>query len=202
MKLFHSPTSPYVRKVMVVAHEAGLADQVQILPAKAHPIDRDPALVAENPLGKVPTLLTGDGEVLFDSRVICDYLAQRGSSDLIPSGGAARWRALTGQALADGLLDAAILVRYEATVKPEGERSQGWIDAQLFKIDGAVDALDARAEDYAGRVDIAAISAACAIGYLDFRFTERDWRARTPRLAEWFAGFSERASMIATRPPA
>src|SRR5580698_10052389 len=113
MKLCYSPTSPYVRKCLVAAEELGLRNKLELLPAAAHPVDRDRALVAHNPLGKVPTLITDDGGVLYDSRVICDYLNALGDGRLVPPQGAARWNVYRDQALADGMMEAAILVRYE-----------------------------------------------------------------------------------------
>lgn len=111
MKLFYSPTSPFVRKVMVVAHELGLADRLERLPSAAHPVNRDKSIISHNPLGQVPTLLTDDGQVLADSRVICEYLDDLAGGGLFPKAGAARWRALVDQTLGDGLLGAALLAR-------------------------------------------------------------------------------------------
>src|SRR5260221_10537422 len=114
MKLFFSPASPFVRKVLVVAIELGMEGRIERLPSAVHPVNRDQAVVAKNPLGQVPTLLLDDGTPLHDSRVICEYLdAQAGGARLFPAPGAARWQALTEQSVADGLLDAAILSRYE-----------------------------------------------------------------------------------------
>ena len=119
MKLYHSTTSPYVRKVMVVAIELGLADRIELVPAKVSPVVRTAPVIADNPLGKLPTLVADDGMVIFDSRVIVEHLdALAGGGRLIPASGAARWRALTDQALADGILDAALLERYEVSLRP------------------------------------------------------------------------------------
>src|ERR1700727_389130 len=104
MKLYYSATSPFVRKCLVSAHELGLRGRIELLPAAPHPVNRDRALVACNPLGKVPTLVTEDGAVLYDSRVICEYLNALGDGHLIPKQPAARWAALVDQALADGLM--------------------------------------------------------------------------------------------------
>ena len=123
MKLYFSPTSPYVRKCLVSAHELGLVDRIQLLAANAHPVQRDATLIASNPLGKVPTLLTDDGTPLYDSRVICEYLDHLAGGSLFPRTGDARWAALTLQSLADGMLDAALLARYEQAVRPEPLRA-------------------------------------------------------------------------------
>ncbi|MCJ9712167.1 glutathione S-transferase N-terminal domain-containing protein, partial [Bordetella hinzii] len=119
MKLLYAPTSPYVRKVMVCAHLTGQAGRIQWLDSAAHPIRRDARIAAHNPLAKVPTLILDNGQALYDSRVICEYLASSaGDEHLFPATGAARWQALTWQALGDGLLDAALLARYEHTARP------------------------------------------------------------------------------------
>jgi len=114
MKLFYSQTSPFVRKCLVTAHELGLAPRLELKPAAAHPVNRDRSVVERNPLGKIPTLVTDAGAVFFDSRVICEYLNGLGDGHLLPTVGEARFAILTDQALADGLMDAAVLARYES----------------------------------------------------------------------------------------
>ena len=121
MQIHFSPASPFVRKVMVAAHELGLVDRLETLPSAAHPVNRDQSILARNPLGQVPTLVTDDGRTLYDSRVICEYLNDLGRGSLFPAG-EARWRALTEQALGDGMLAAAVLTRYESVVRPEAKR--------------------------------------------------------------------------------
>jgi glutathione S-transferase len=200
MKLFHSPTSPFVRKCVVAAHEVGLQDRLEWVAAAPHPVSRDRALVASNPLGQVPTLVTEDGMVLYDSRVICEYLDSLCGGRLIPGGGG-RWTALVEQALADGLLDAAVLTRYETAVRPEGLRWSDWVAGQMDKVSCALAELERRAAALTGRVDVGSIAVACALGYLDFRFTALAWRARCPELARWFDRFDARESMRATAPP-
>ncbi len=200
MRLFFASPSPFVRKVMVCAFELGLEDRIERLSAAAHPIDRDMAIVAENPLGKVPTLLTNEGIALFDSRVICEYLADKAGSDMLFPNGPARWTALRDQALADGLLDAAILARYEHIMRPEELVWQRWSDGQIAKIESALDHLAEGAAALAGRIDIGTISIGCALGYLDFRFAHLNWRLGRGGLAEWFEMFSRRPSMEASRP--
>jgi glutathione S-transferase len=201
MKLFYSPTSPYVRKCLVAAQELGLRAKIEFLPAAAHPVDRDRALVAQNPLGKVPTLLTDDGAVLYDSRVICDYLNSLGDGRLIPAQGPSRWSVYRDQALADGMMEAAILVRYETFARPEPLRWKGWIDGQLDKVICGLAELEQRADSLGQRVDVGTIAIGCALGYLDFRYVSLGWHGSYPKLAAWFARFGERESMAATRPP-
>lgn len=201
MKLYWAPTSPFVRKVMVVAIETGQAGEIETVFSAAHPINRDPAVVADNPLGKIPTLDTGEGLSLFDSRVICEYLdARAGGGAVLPVAGRARWQALARQALADGLLDAAILARYERLMRPEELQYPVWREAQLAKIHASLAAMEAEAQTLPQDGNIGAISTGCALGYLDFRYPELDWRARAPDLARWFAAYDERPAMRETRP--
>jgi glutathione S-transferase len=202
LRVYYSPYSPFVRKVLVCAAELGVP--VERLACNANPVTRDATVVARNPLGQVPTLLMGEHEdeqdrALYDSRVICEYLdAPYGK--LFPAAGEARWRALREQALADGLLGAALLMRYEQVIRPEGLRYAPWFDGQHEKVGSALDQLAAWAPEFGERVDIGTITAACALGYLDLRFPDEGWRSRTA-LADWFARFSARASMQATRHP-
>ncbi len=201
MQLFHSPASPFVRKCLVCAHELGLRGRLQLVTAAPHPVNRDRNLIGHNPLGKIPTLITDEQTVLYDSRVICEYLNSLGDGHLLPRDGAARWQVLVEQSLADGLLDAAVLTRYETAVRPEALRWESWTAGQMDKVDCALAALEASADAASARVDLGAISVACALGYLDFRYGSLGWRSRHPRLAAWFARFGERESMRATRPP-
>jgi len=201
MKLFHAPTSPYVRKVMVVAHETGQTDDLELHFSGTTPVAGDPELLSSNPLGKIPALVLEDGSCLFDSRVICEYLAARaGDGGLFPASGAVRWQALTRQALGDGLLDAALLARYEWLMRAEEFRSAEWRAAQLGKVKLALDRIEALAPELEDDLTIGAISLGCALGYLDFRFPELVWRQDRPAAERWFARFGARPSMIATQP--
>ena len=195
MKLFFSPTSPYVRKCLAVAVECGLVDRIEFLGSAAHPIQRDKSIIEANPLGKVPTLLTDDGQILYDSRVIAEYLNDLGRGKLFPAPGPQRWQALTLQALGDGILDAALLARYEQAARAEGERSKAWQAGQMDKIATSLADLERRAAELADRVDIGTLTLGCALWYLDLRFSDLGWRASYPRLAEWQAAFSQRDSM-------
>jgi glutathione S-transferase len=197
MKLFHSPASPFVRKVMVIAHETG--QDIEILPCKVSPVSRDDAVAAGNPLSKIPTLLTPDG-ALYDSRVICQYLdAQHGGAPMYPAAGPARWTALRREALADGLLEAALLARYETVLRPAEGVSDAILQGHLTKIAAALSALEAETADLTG-VDAGTVAIGCALGYLDFRFADMDWRSPNPALAAWFETFGARASMVRTAP--
>jgi glutathione S-transferase len=203
MKLRYAPTSPYVRKVTVLALEAGLDGKIERIPTASAPDKPNPELGRENPLNKVPCLLTDDGLVLYDSPVICEYLdAQHSGRKLFPAGNA-RWTALRQMALADGILDAALLRRYEG-LRPENERSTGWDKAQKLKIEQSLDSLEGEVNpDPAGdQISIGHVSVGCALGYLDFRFAHEDWRKGRPNLAKWYEGMAKRPSMAMTVPPA
>jgi glutathione S-transferase len=199
MKLRHNSASPFVRKVMVCAHELGLADKIELLNTAVSPVEANATLAGENPLMKIPALVTDDGEVLFDSPVICEYLdSLAGGGKLFPAG-KARWTALRQQALGDGILDALILCRYEIAARPEEKRFAGWTDGQLKKAHQGLAVLEQ--EDLSGRT-IGTITAGCTLGYLDFRFPNDGWRTRHPGLAEWYKAVEALPSMQATRPPA
>jgi glutathione S-transferase len=200
VKIFYAPPSPYVRKTLVAAHELGLRERIELVPAAAHPINRDRTVVAHNPLGKIPTLLTDDGAALYDSRVICEYLNELGNGSLVPQRGAARWSVLTEQALADGILDAAVLVRYETVVRPEPLRWNDWVTGQMEKVTSSLDLIERRVAGFGDRVDLGTIAVGCALGYLDFRFASLAWRDKRAGAAKWFERFGARASMVATRP--
>jgi glutathione S-transferase len=203
MRLFHSPTSPYVRKVMILLHEVGLLDRVELVRAAGTPLDPGTLPVDRNPLGKVPVLETVDGAV-FDSRVICRYLDNLAQAGAYPAG-AGIWRTLTLEALADGILDAALLIVYETRLRPEEVRFAPWTDAQATKIMRALDGLEA---DWVGHLtapregcpDMGAMAVGAALGYVDFRLGHLDWRSGRPGLAAWEAAFAQRPSMVATVP--
>jgi glutathione S-transferase len=153
------------------------------VPAAPHPVNRDPTVVARNPLGKIPTLLTDDGAVLYDSRVVCEYLNTLAKGQLFPGPGGARWTALVEQALADGILDAAVLIRYETFTRPEGLRWPDWIAGQTEKVISGLEEIERRAAGLAGRIDIGTIAIGCALGYLDLRLASLAWRDHHPGAA-------------------
>lgn len=201
MQLYYATTSPYVRKVMVCAHILDLTDSIELLDSAAHPIERDERIAAFNPLAKVPALRTDDGLCLYDSRVICDYLSEQASGRLLPPGGKARWVSLTRQALGDGLLDAALLARYEFSARPADKQWQNWADAQLKKVAAALAEIERQVVHFSAEPnDIGLIAIGCGLGYLDFRFADLNWRATHPLTAAWFARFDAHPAMAATRP--
>jgi glutathione S-transferase len=200
VRLYHSPTSPFVRKVVVTLHETGLLDKVELVPAAGTPVEPGTLPLARNPLGKIPTLERDDGPALYDSRVITRYLDDLAGGRLYPA--APRlWETLTLEATADGLMEAAVLVGYEARTRPEERRHVPWVEAQWDKIARGLDAVEARWMSHlAGPLDAGQIGIGCALGYLDFRLADRGWRDGRPALAGWEARFAERPAMQATRP--
>ena len=202
MRLYHSPTSPYVRKVVVLLHEAGRLGDVTLVTAHGSPLDPGTAPVSQNPLGKIPALERADGPALYDSRVITRYLDAWAGAGLYPE--APRlWDTLTLEATGDGIMDAALLITYEARLRPEDKRLESWADGQWDKIARSVAALESRWMSHlSGRLDAGHIAVGCALAYLDFRHDARGWRADVPALAAWYAAFAERPSMRATVPPA
>jgi glutathione S-transferase len=203
MKLRYSPTSPYVRKVIVLAMETGLNDRIERIPEAVSPTKPNAAVAAENPLTKLPTLMTDDGIVLFDSPVICEYLdSLHNGPKLFPPTGKARWVALRQQALGDGILDAALLARYES-IRPQEFQWSEWMAGQMRKLRGGLAALDGKVGEgaLAGPLNIGQITVGCMLGYLDFRYASENWRDKHKALAGWYAEFSKRPSMQATVPP-
>lgn len=190
--------SPYARKCRVVALEKGLPDP-GLTPPAGDPWTADPAFLAANPLGKVPTLVTDDGHAVYDSPVICEYLDSLAPAPRLYPTGVERWAVLTRAALADGIMDAAVGARGES-LRADGERSDAQIAKLLAVIGRGLDRLEAEVSRFADVVRIDSIGVACALGYLDLRFAQLAWRQGRPTLAAWEAGFAERASMRATRP--
>ena len=203
MTLFHNPASPFVRKVRVLLIETGQQDRVALHGCMPTPVNPDAQLVQDNPVGKIPALRLADGTVLHDSRVILDYFDhQHVGNPLIPRDGSARWRRLTLASMADGIMDAAVAVRYESALRPVEKHWDQWLDEQRNKIRRTLAELEADAiAELTSHFDIAAISVACALGYLDFRHPDMQWRSDTPQLAAWYAEVSQRPSMLETQPP-
>ena len=198
MKLRYSPTSPYVRKVSVVAIETGLDKHIERFATNVWDPSTD--ITTDNPLGKVPALITGGGETLYDSPVICEYLdSLHDGLKLFPASTGARWTALRRQALADGILDAGIARLLEQR-RPENEQSASWIARQKAVVGRGFDALEEEGDVLAGPVTIGHIAIGCALGWIEFRFADDDWRSGRPSLARWYEGFSKRKSMQETVP--
>jgi glutathione S-transferase len=201
MRLYYSPTSPFVRKVMVLAQETGLVDQLELNQVTISPVNPDTELNADNPLGKVPCLITDEGMAIFDSRVICEYLdGLHDGPRMIPAAGPERWRTMRIHALCDGILEATILCLYERRLRSETMVFEGWIEAQMAKVHRAIAALADEMSNADDQVNMAAIAAACVLGYMDFRQADMNWREDYPAMAEWYGNFGERSSMQATVP--
>ena len=200
MKLRFAATSPYVRKVVVAAAECGLEDRIERIDTNVWAPDTD--IADDNPLGKVPTLITDDGWVLMDSPVICDYLDSL-SPDvrLVPAEGDERWRVLNLAALGHGMMDASVGRVMEIRIRPEQYRWQGLLERLKGKTDRALDSLEKEAAaDRLPGVDLASITVGSALGYLDLRFAEEAWREGRPVLTAWYEAFSRRPSMQASDP--
>jgi glutathione S-transferase len=199
MKLRYSATSPYVRKVMIVALESGLDAAIERVPTNAWDAASD--LVADNPLSKVPTLLTEGGEALYDSPVICEYLdSLHEGQRLLPAAGGARWHHKRLEALADGMLDAGVQIRVERTQRPEDKRWPAWVERQTAAILRSLDALEEECVAWGDDFLLGQIAVVAALGYIDFRFPEIDWRRGRPRLAAWAQAVAARPSVAATLP--
>lgn len=198
LRLHYSPASPFARKVRIVIEELGRGAEVELLSATTAPTGTGATPVPGNPLGKVPTLERGDGPALFDSRVICRYLAE--GSSLYPKG-EALWEVLTLEAIGDGLMDAAIAIAYETRFRSEEMRSADWVNGQWNKINRALDVLENRwmAHLY-GPLDMGQIAVGSALGYLEFRQPQFAWREGRASLAAWYQKLSERPSFAATAP--
>jgi glutathione S-transferase len=199
MKLHWSPRSPFVRKVMIVAHERGLVDRLNCVRTVAAMTTPHPELMRDNPLSKIPTLVLDDGTALYDSPVICEYLdALDGKPQLFPIEREPRMVALRRQALGDGFLDVLVFARNERLREKPSEIHLGSAAARSAAV---LDSLERESRALtASTFDIGHIAIGCALSYLDFRFAERDWRNGRPGLARWHAGFAARPAVAATRP--
>ena len=199
MQLYHNPASPFCRKVDVVLHETGQFDAVEAVPAKGNVVDPGTQPIGINPLGKIPTLTRDDGPAIFDSRVICRYLDAKGGGSLYPE--TRIWEVLTLEAMADGMLDAALGMVYEGRLRDEAHQNQAVVEGYWAKIARGLDALEDRwLSHLGGPVSAGQIAVGCMLGYLDFRLGDRNWRDGRPELAKWSENFGARASMQATMP--
>ena len=199
MKLHWSPRSPFVRKVMIVAHELGLVDRIACVRTVAATTKPHLSLMAENPLSKIPTLVLDDSTVLYDSPVVCEYLdGLHQGPKLYPADRMERMTALRRQALGDGFLDFLLLLRNE---RERAHPSDVHISAYTTKKQAVLDALDREAAALAASpFSIGHIAIGCALSYLDFRYADEDWRKEHPRAAAWHADFAARPSVRATEP--
>ena len=206
MKLHFALASPFARKVRVSAYELGIDEKIELVPTLVAPGKSNTEYAGRfNPIRRIPALTLTNGETLVDSVVICEYLCNYvGGNKLFPKASARRWEVLSDHALANGMTELAVLLRYETALRPEENRWQTWSDDHHEKIKTGLDRFEAKAPEIESRaLDISQIALACLLGYLDFRFRDEiPWRDQAPQLSVWFEKFSERPSMANTRPDA
>lgn len=195
MILFASPLSPFARKVSIAAAELG----VTLTAVDAMPLDNPPELLAANPLGKVPALVTGDGMALFDSAVIVQAVNEMGGGGLLPASGPARWAALRDEALADGICEAGVALNGEKR-RPAEQQSPMWMDRYRNAILRALDVAEAAVPAVTVPLSLPAIALICALDYIDFRHPELSWRSGRPALTAWWEGLKDHPVVKATKP--
>jgi glutathione S-transferase len=201
MKLHYTKPSPFARKVIATARELGVASSLELIEVTTPtvPTNANPALAAENPLVKVPVLETDDGERLYDSVVIAEYLDAAAGGRLFPKDEPLRWRALKLHALADGAMDAGVLVRLES-LRPEAYRWPAWVDAQRGKVTGALSHVESNPWLLEGGFHIGHIALVCALEWLEFRQIVPAWSTARPHLTAWYLSVADKPSLVATRP--
>jgi glutathione S-transferase len=201
MKLHWSPRSPFVRKVMVCAHELGLAQRIEKVRSTVAMSKPNPEVMKDNPLGKLPTLVLENGSALYDSAVICEYLDGLAGKKLFPKTGPARWQALRWHALGDGMLDLLILWRNQRD-QPVERQVREWLSGFALKTENTLQVIEEELPDLQkkGTFGIGQIAIGCALGYIDFRFPDMDWKKKHPALGAWFEEISRRPSMQQTSP--
>jgi glutathione S-transferase len=202
MKLFYAPQSPFAPEVRAAAIELGLEERLQLEYAEVVP-GRPNAEYARsgNPLRRIPALVTDSGETIFDSTVICEYLdASVGSGILIPRDARYRWRVLTNHALAQGMCESVILIRYETWLRPEAARWSAWVDDHWDKINSGLDWFEHNQSELNEPINLAHLALGCLLGYVDFRWPHHGWRERFANVRTWFAQLQQRPSFARTKP--
>jgi len=197
MKLRVSATSPYVRKVRLIAAETGQDKDIELITTDVWAPGCD--IAKDNPLGKIPALILDDGSVLYDSAVIAEYLDSTHKGPKLFPSGPERWTHLRIHALSDGILDALVAIRIETAIRPQEFLWRGWVDRQKGAIDRALDALEQDAANWGDEFRIGQISAAIALSQVDFRMGT-DWRASRPKLAAWWEVTMTRPTVAALLP--
>jgi len=201
MKLIYAPASPFARKARILIKELQLEDKVTLQDAGAvTPISNNADLNLINPLGMLPALTLDNGDSLYDSPVICEYLNHIADGPFFPADSNQRFRTLGLQALGDGMLDLSVAMRYETAMRPENLQWQTWLDYQQEKVQRGLDTLEARCQQFEKSPLIGEITVACVLGYLDFRFADNDWRSGHPVLTRWYEQMLERDSIATTVP--
>jgi glutathione S-transferase len=201
MKLLGTMISPFVRTVVMTAHELGLADKIALVESCfVSPIEPHAEITRYNPLGKIPCLITDHGHALYDSRVICEYLCHHaGDKKLLPDEPVRRFRILTLQALAMGMAEAAVAVRYETVARPTEFRWDAWVERQIERIVASLDDLETHWKGDLGSITAGTVACAAVLGYLDHRFSDLGFGNGRPVLAAFYDRFSARPSMTATK---
>jgi len=201
MQLIYAPASPFARKVRVVAIETGQAQEIELIDGTGlTPVNPTETVTRVNPLARIPALVSADGHLIVDSRVICEYLdSQHQGERMIPESDD-RWQSLTLAAVAEGILDTAVPLRYETALRPEELQWQTLIESQFNRISQTLDYLERNAATLGDGICIGRIGLGCALGYLDFRFEDFSWRRERPALSAWYVAFSNRESMLKTVP--
>jgi glutathione S-transferase len=206
MKLHFALASPFARKVRVVASELGLEEKIELVPTPVAPGKSNEDYAGRfNPIRRIPALTLSTGTTIVDSVVICEYLCNlSGGSKLFPKPSTRRWEVLSDHALANGMTELAVLLRYETALRPKENQWPVWIEDHQEKIRNGIAAFEARQLDpQDDALDISRVALACLLGYLDFRHSENiPWRQQAPTLCAWYDQFSERPSMLNTRPDA
>jgi glutathione S-transferase len=202
MKLMYAPPSPFARKVRVAAIELGLADDIELVLQAVAPAKENADYAAKiNPLRKIPVLLLDDGRAIYDSTAICEYLDDlAGGGRIIPAPGPDRWDVLTQHALAQGMMEAAVLVRYETWLRPEEFRWPDYVDDQWDRIESGLDWFESNAKGLEGPANITHFALGSLLGYLDFRWPDADWREGRTRLTSWAGWVMRRGSFKQTEP--
>lgn len=201
MKLLYSPASPFARKARLLIHELDLADSVScVTTGVLTPVSTTEEVLAANPLGLIPVLYLNENETLYDSAVICEYLDKFGGGGFFPTEFEERIPALKLQALADGVLDMAVALRYEVTIRPLKMQWYEWQQNQINRIDLALNELEHQQSLFSDNITIGELTVACALGYLDYRFDELNWRESRNGLKAWYHHFSQRSSFQSTVP--
>ncbi|RDV05009.1 glutathione S-transferase [Undibacter mobilis] len=199
MKLFWSSRSPFVRKVMIVAHELGIAERIEHVRTVVHPAKPNAEVMAFHPISKIPALISDDGQAIYDSRVICEYLDDRfGKGALLPASGPGRWQVLTRHSMIDALTETCVMWNGERR-KPQELRDEQIVAASAVRVTSGLNALEADIAFFEEEgLTLAHAAAASALAYLDFRLDTFAWRESQPRLSRWFAEFSKRPSFVET----
>ena len=204
MKLYYSPTSPFVRKVVLFADQLGLKDTLELVNTVVSPAEVNTDYQASNPMVQVPALETDDGLVISDSTAACDHIARLAGTRLFPKDGVARDKALQTHALANGATEASVQCAYEFLKRPEEKQWQTYMDGRLAKVKGALAALDqsdGSTFEVGDKLTYNQVVIACLLGYLDLRFPNINWRAHG-KLEAFYNTVKDRPDMVETAPPA